>query len=256
MELLDSPYLAVLLRVLSEKQVRGFVDVAIVPDDPPAGTRQQPVPELPGHNADAEPRGVTSSASKARPLFPDGKDVRHTRATLMRALYNSRGPMSATGARILRELRKEVRARRPFEEVISGTDLRSLDHNGLATLARELHDRVLQGCPGYEDALTDMVTILNQLAPNTAASIYLGLLSSMYLSRSTNRARVPPSSPVAELLLSARPVVMRCTPYTLSQSESSITIWCPCMYQTQRCPRLESPFRPCRRAGLSTSCAV
>ena len=74
------------------------------------------------------------------------------------------------------------------------------DHKTLARLARELHDRVLQKTPGYEEAVADLVSILNRLPPNTAAALYLGLLSSMYLDRKSNASRLPPSSPVARLL--------------------------------------------------------
>ena len=118
----------------------------------------------------------------------------------MRALYDSRSPIDEVGRNILQELRSAVGTKSPFKEIVSGTDLRSLDHKGLTTLARELHDRVSQGSSGYEDALTDMVTILDQLAPNTAASIYLGFLASMYLHRDFNLPRIPPRSPVAQLL--------------------------------------------------------
>ena len=78
--------------------------------------------------------------------------------------------------------------------------LYGFDHNKLARLARELHDRVLQETPGYEEAVADLVSILDRLPPNTAASLYLGLLSSMYLVRKSNASRLPPSSPVAQLL--------------------------------------------------------
>ena len=61
-------------------------------------------------------------------------------------------------------------------------------------------DRVLEKTPGYEEAVADLVSILDRLPPNTAAALYIGLLSSMYLVRKSNASRLPPSSPVAQLL--------------------------------------------------------
>ena len=78
---------------------------------------------------------------------------------------------------------------------------RDFDHTDLTLLARELHDRVLEGVAGYQDALVDLVRRLDGLPENTAAALYLGLLSSMYLSRKKNSSRIPPASPAAQLLL-------------------------------------------------------
>lgn len=70
----------------------------------------------------------------------------------------------------------------------------------LTRLARDLHDRVLEGAPGYEEATADLILLLDRFPINTAASLYLGLLASMYLVRATNQTRLPSSSPMAQLL--------------------------------------------------------
>lgn len=45
----------------------------------------------------------------------------------------------------------------------------------LFRVARELHDRVLRETPGYEEALADLISVIDRLPPNTAAALYLGL---------------------------------------------------------------------------------
>ena len=70
LELLDTAYLAALLRDLSEEQVRAFVDVAIVPDDPTAGRTQRGAATSADQGRSTEPDEERSPASEAFPLFP------------------------------------------------------------------------------------------------------------------------------------------------------------------------------------------
>ena len=199
-ELLDSVYLAAFLRDVAENEVRAFADVAIIPDGPE--------PEKEGHRRAKilkeriakDTAKVSAEAAEKGYLFSDAPKVLNTRSTLSRALYESRNIVDEGSKRLLEGWRTSVEAKRPLLETITSEMLDGFDHNNLASLARELHDRVLQETPGYEEAVADLVSILDRLPPNTAAALYLGLLSSMYLDRKSNASRLPPSSPVAQLL--------------------------------------------------------
>ena len=199
-ELLDSAYLAAFLRDVAENNVRAFADVAIIPDGPEPekeGDKRAKITE--GRIAEDTAKASAEAAEKGH-LFSDSPKVLNTRSTLSRALYASRNIVDERSERLLEEWRASVEAKRPLSETIASEMLDGFDHNKLARLARELHDRVLQETPGYEEAVADLVSILDRLPLNTAASLYLGLLSSMYLVRNSNASRLPPSSPVAQLL--------------------------------------------------------
>ena len=201
LELLDTVYLAALLRELSEDRVRSFADVAIIPDGPrPSKKRRRRAALLADHKSSEAEEGSAVSSDR-RYLFPVGPNVRNTRATVSRALYLSRSTeVDATTECILREWRARVGHIRSLWEGISEETLGSLDHVGLTKLGRELHDRVLKQDSGYEDAVTDLVSTLDQLPTTTSAAVYLGLVCSMYLVRESNSSRIPPMSPVTELL--------------------------------------------------------
>ena len=124
----------------------------------------------------------------------------NSRVKFLRTLLETKSTIDVKGDELLEKWRASVEAKRPLSETITQETLDGFDHNKLARLARELHDRVLQETPGYLEAVADLVSILDRLPLNTAASLYLGLLSSMYLLRETNASRVPPSSPIAQLL--------------------------------------------------------
>jgi hypothetical protein len=199
-ELLDSPYLAALLRELAEEQVRAFADVAIVPDGPESrkeGDRRAAVYE---ERLAADASNAANAAAKLGYLFNDAPQIQNTKASLQRALFESRTLSSEKISSLLDEWRASVEARRPLVETINSTTFQEFDHKELARLARELHDRVLEKTPGYGEAVADLMSLVDRLPPNTAASIYLGLLASMYLVRTTNSSRLPPSSPIAQLL--------------------------------------------------------
>ena len=199
-ELLDSAYLAALLREMAQDEVRAFADVAIVPDGP--GGRQEP-----DNRAKMLQERVAADTAKARSecftggyLFPDPKQVQDTPAAFARALYESRTSIDEASDLIVNQWRATADAKRPLSETVNAETLNGLDHRELATLARELHDRVLLKTSGYGEAVADLVSLLDRLPPRTAASLYLGLISSMYLIRKSNNSRLPPSSPVAQRL--------------------------------------------------------
>ena len=199
-ELLDSAYLGVFLRDVAENDVRAFADVAIIPDGPgPEKESDRRAKILEGRIAEDTAKTSAEAAEKEH-LFSDSPKVLNTRNKLSRALYESRNTVDERSERLLEKWRASVEAKSPLSESITSELLDGFDHKKLARLARELHDRVLQETPGYEEAVADLVSMLDHLPPNTAASLYLGLMSSMYLVRKSNASRLPPSSPVAQLL--------------------------------------------------------
>ena len=110
-ELLDSAYLAVLLRELSADQVSAFSDVAIIPDAPTSFTKRPRLTALQEADTDGPEDG---------PIFPDAPGVRNTAGTLRRALYESRSDIDEMSEGILRELRSNVNDVRPLREKIAG----------------------------------------------------------------------------------------------------------------------------------------
>ena len=199
-ELLDSPYLAALLREISEDDVQAFADVAIIPDGPQEiREKDRRAGYQEAHVAAATARADAEAREKDY-LFPDPASIANSRARLCRALYESRTALDTSSNNLLASWRSNVDTKRPFSETLTSDAIAGFDHCGLARVARELHDRVIQQTAGYEEAVADLVSILDRLPPNTAASVYLGLLASMYLVRESNGSRLPPSSPVAKYL--------------------------------------------------------
>ena len=199
-ELLDSAYLAAFLRDVAENEVRAFADVAIIPDGPEPEKEGPRRAKILKERIAKDAAKVSAEAAEKGYLFSDSPKVLNTRSTLSHALYESRNSVDEGSERLLEGWRASVEAKRPVLEIITSEMLDGFNHNKLARLARELHDRVLQKTPGYEEAVADLVSILDRLPPNTAAALYLGLLSSMYLVRKSNASRLPPSSLVAQLL--------------------------------------------------------
>ena len=124
----------------------------------------------------------------------------NSRGGLARALLESRNNLDDESEALLEQWHTGVEDKPPLSETITSESLDGLDHIKLTRISRELHDRVLLESPGYEKAVADLVSTLDRLPLNTAASLYLGLLSSMYLVRESNASRLPPSSPIAQLL--------------------------------------------------------
>ncbi len=200
LDLLDSPYLAALLRDLAEDEVRAFADVAIVPDGPEPEDEGRRRAKLIEERSKADIIKSDADAAEKGHLFPDAPEVAASRTALMRALLESRHPVNERGSATLDGWRASVDERQPLREALRREELNGWDHKGLVRLARELHDRVLDGVAGYGEVLADLVSVLSELPPNTGACFYLGLLASMYMRRETNLPRLPPASPVAQLL--------------------------------------------------------
>ena len=199
-EILDSAYLAALLREVAEDDVQAFADVAIVPDGPEGEEESDRRARLSAERIAADTAKVKAKIAEAGYLFADSSQVQNTKSKLSRALYASRSPVDVESAELLETWRSSIEANRLLSETITSEVLEGFDHTRLAKLSRELHDRVLQKTPGYEEAVADLVSILDRLPPNTAASLYLGLLSSMYLVRESNASRLPPSSSISSFL--------------------------------------------------------
>ncbi|MBS1164375.1 MAG: hypothetical protein H6R00_400 [Proteobacteria bacterium] len=203
-ELLDSPYLAALLRGVAENEVRAFADVAIIPDGPEAETERARRAKTIEERLSADAMKIVTAAAENGYLFPDGAVVSNSPAAFRRALFESRTAVGERGEALLEEVRASVEARQPLRDIITQDKLDGLDHKELTRIARELHDRVVRAEPGFGEALTDMLSLLDILPENTAGCFYLGFLSSMYLERETNASRLPPVSPVAQLLFASQ----------------------------------------------------
>ncbi len=159
-------------------------------------------------------------------------------SSFSRALFESRSAIDERDGALLEEWRASVGEKRSLAETITSEVLDGFDHKKLARLARELHDRVLLERPGYEEALADLVSILDRLPPDTAAALYLGLLASMYLVRESNASRLPPSSPVAWFLFDRQPAAytlnsVRAVAKRLSDNEAA-----PLYLPNSACPKV------------------
>lgn len=197
-ELLDSPYLAALLREVAEDIVRAFADVAIIPDGPEPETEDGRRTKLIEERLAADSAKAVAEANDKGFRFPDAPEVVVSPAALRRALLESRQPLEERGQTLLDEWRAKVEGHQPVGESLTDAKLAGLNQKELVRVARELHDRVLREEAGYVEALADLVSMLDVLPPNTATCFYLGFLSSMYLERETNASRVPPRSPAAQ----------------------------------------------------------
>ncbi len=203
-ELLDSPYLAALLRDLAEDDLACFTDVAIIPDGPKADDEDERRAQLLGDRMAEDARRSGMAAEEGGYLFADPDRVLNSPGSFLRALRESREAVDAEGERLLAAWRSSVEAKSPLSQTITEETFAAYDHKALAKLARELHDRVVAGEPGYLEAAADLTSILGRLPPNVAASLYLGLLSSVYLERATNASRRPPSSPLLDFVFGAQ----------------------------------------------------
>ena len=199
-ELLDSVYLAMVLRDVAGSEVQSFADVAIVTDADELVWSDSEVEEATEGVAGVPAESSSSGGPVTQFVFPDSDRVVNTRGQFRTALFESRNDVDTVSERILQSWRAGVEEEVQLSEDILSDVLSDFDQTKLAMLARELHDRVLRQVAGYQDAVVDLVLRLDELPLNTAASLYLGLLSSMYLVRETNASRVPPDSPIAKLL--------------------------------------------------------
>lgn len=205
--LLDSQYLAAYLRD-TPAEVAAFADVAIVPDPAPPQTeaerRNEAVARRQAEELDAEADRAAErvrAAGEHGHLFADDPLVKSSLVALGKALLASREPNGDRVHALLGRLRADAESGEPVRDVLTGASLAGLDHSALASLSRALHDRAVADTPGYTDALTDLLGLLDEVPPATAGAFTLGLLASMYLEPGSGDSRIPPRSPVARLLL-------------------------------------------------------
>jgi hypothetical protein len=200
--LLDAPYLGALLRNLAGEHVKEFVDVAIVPDPPLTPDEDSRRKVLFEERMKERERKEAEEAEEAGVRFIDSSELVKSHAAFMRALYDSRRQPEAGGPTetLLREMQAVIERGDSIADLLTKERIEPLNNSMLTTLARELHDQALEGTPGHDEALTDLVSTLRELPELTAASLCLGLVASMYLTRTDNQARLPPRSPVAPLL--------------------------------------------------------
>lgn len=205
--LLDSQYLAAYLRD-TPAEVAAFADVAIVPDPAPPQTeaerRNEAVARRQAEELDAEADRAAErvrAAGEQGYLFADDPLVKSNLVALGKALLASREPNGDRVHALLGRLRADAESGEPVRDVLTGASLAGLDHSALASLSRALHDRAVADTPGYTDALTDLLGLLDEVPPATAGAFTLGLLASMYLEPGSGDSRIPPRSPVARLLL-------------------------------------------------------
>lgn len=202
LELLDSVYLAVVLRGISTDKLGKFVDVALVPDSPGFETENDSRARLLAEREAADQMRSESYRTQKGYLFSDPSSVLNSGSKFRRALRDSRSPIEPNSGQLLQQWKNSVEQKESLSEALSSEWIADFDHKAIAHAAREMHDRALVNEPGYERLLGEFMSILDMLPLNTSASFYLGLLASMYLIRKTNASRLPPQSPVAQLLFS------------------------------------------------------
>jgi hypothetical protein len=198
-ELLDSPYLAALLRDLVEEDVRSFADVAIMPDPTDSLDENRWSKQVEARRQAVVSR-VTTAASKKEYLFADAPEISTTLPLMRRALLASRKEVSEVLSSLLSDWRANEAEQKNVLGLLDPEKIAGWNQNDLTTLARELHDRVIDDVPNFEEALVDLISNLDAIPFGTASCLYLGFLASMFLRRSDNASRLPPTSPCAELL--------------------------------------------------------
>lgn len=198
--LLDSTYLGGILKTVAPDHTKLFVDVAIVPEQPQAATARQMRAAAVDTRLEQQEARRVSLAAAPNALFPDSERIAFTSVTLSRALYESRQAAKSEAAKFVTECRAAYQQGRNLIEMFSRERLSPFDHLALVVIARELHDFAVSD-GGAREAAVDLVSLLPDFPHNTAGCLYLGLLASSYLERSTNDPLVPPSSPVLHLLL-------------------------------------------------------
>jgi len=208
--LLDSQYLAVHLRDVDEKRVASFADVAIVPDPPPALTeddrRKAALEKRREEDERREFEQAEKATDRAKELgyrFADDPALKVSKASFTRALLASRAGADERGEEFLSKARTGADDYVRISDQLDGDAIAGMDQDQLARMARGLHDSVLAGVSGFEEALADLGDLLPELPTGTASAITLGLMASMYLETETGNSRIPPRSPIADVLFGA-----------------------------------------------------
>lgn len=148
----------------------------------------------------AQAVATEDAARKAGFAFADDPSVKATEGTLVNALRSSKNLTLMPEEEELLAQWDAGKGARPVLDALSSGVLGGRNQDWLVRVARELHNRVQDDMPGYEQALFDLVACLPQLPLATASALYLGMLASMYLNRDENTPRLPPDSVVADEL--------------------------------------------------------
>lgn len=200
--MLDPIYLGVLLKRHGGDETKKFVDVAVVPDPPTIPTDQDQRKEK---KRTYKEQAATKSNGIAEPskfLFLDGQNLLDSFPALRRAwIISKKSLVAGTPVQILlANMQEAFDNRQSIADLITNVSVGTFNNDMLVSLGRHLHDQCIAGAFGNPEALADLLNILHTLPPKTASSIYLGLLGSMYFNCEKNEPRLPPTSPVYELI--------------------------------------------------------
>lgn len=197
--LLDSQYLGNVLDQIVGSKVKGFVDVAVVPDPPDPPTekerRNQAV-----RQAKAQAQGVAGGSADAAPeRFADREGLSGSKSNLRRAVLASRdgAAVDQTVLDFEAEVAAQVVRGASIVELLDDGHMHRFDHSQLVQLSRRLHERAAAGEAGYVAAVADLAGVLPELPRQMANCLYMGLFASMYLDPNLNEVRLPPKSPIA-----------------------------------------------------------
>jgi hypothetical protein len=201
--LLDTVYLGVLLQRTATEKTKSFVDVAIVPDPLGILTEQE------SRKAKARAYKAEEAALNAPPAdesgpfrFEDNLQLVDSHPAMYRAWIGTKKSLTAGSpvATLLENIQEAVINSRSVADLLTRENVGGFDNGMLVALGRSLHDQCVAGTLGNPEALTDLLSILKTLPPKTASNLFLGFLGSMYFDHEKNAARLPPASPVSELI--------------------------------------------------------
>lgn len=197
--LLDSQYLGNVLDQLVGSTVKGFVDVAVVPDPPDPPTEKERRSQA-VKKSEAQAQGVAGERADAAPeRFADREGLSGSKFNLRRAVLASRA--DAAVDQVVLDFEAEVAALivqgTSIVELLDDEHMHRFDHIQLVQLSRRLHERAAAGQAGYVAVASDLAGVLPELPRRTAQCLYMGLLASMYLDPILNEVRLPPKSPIA-----------------------------------------------------------
>jgi PIN like domain len=201
--LLDSMYLAAVLREHTNDGVKALVDVAIVPDLPSeTAQRKELAKEETGRRAQVR----AAQAAERGVRFIDGALVATTKSAFMKALNSCKTEPYEEGApeaKFLARMDDAIGATGGIAAAVDENAFAELDNGMLARIGRSVHDRALSDRAGYDTACVDLIGLLRSLPQGTAGSLLLGVLVSMFLLDDRN-ARLPPHGPVAKQVFDAQ----------------------------------------------------
>ena len=197
--LLDSVYLALVLKSDPKSRFKSFVDVAFVSGSPSSQEAQENRRAKVKEALSERRSRAVDEAQAAGFAFPDPPLVKTDPSPLARALQQSKRKPSDDEETLLTSMRSDAGSEVSILEVLSAKKLAEKDHQFLVFIARELHERANTET-GYSEALFGLVASLDRFPPRTAAALYFGLLASMYLTREDNAVRLPPRSIASELI--------------------------------------------------------